>query len=83
MLEDKKGPHWELNPGPLAIKARFSQSENHTTRPYGHNLFPIAKTHIYINISITSFRVGTVLVHAVVASQNFSPLDRVSVRRLR
>lgn len=39
--------------------------------------------HMYINISITSFRVGTVLVHAVVASQNFSPLDRVSVRRLR
>ena len=43
----KKGPHWELNPGPLAIKARFSQSENHTTRPYGHNLFSTAKTHVY------------------------------------
>ena len=38
---------------------------------------------MYINISITSFRVGTVLVHAVVSSQNFSPFDRVSVRRLR
>ena len=46
-LKCKKGPHWELNPGPLAIKARFSQSENHTTRPYGHNLFSAAKTHVY------------------------------------
>ena len=36
-LKCKKGPHWELNPGPLAIKARFSQSENHTTRPYGRD----------------------------------------------
>ena len=46
-LKTKKGPHWELNPGPLAIKARFSQSENHTTRPYGHNLSSNAKTHVY------------------------------------
>ena len=45
-LKAKKGPHWELNPGPLAIKARFSQSENHTTRPYGRNLIAAAKTYV-------------------------------------
>ena len=34
LLWDKKGPDWELNPGPLPYSK--TQRKNHATRPSGH-----------------------------------------------
>ena len=47
----KKGPHWELNPGPLAIRL-VTQSENHTTRPYGRHTARTVQSSAHMRSSV-------------------------------